>query len=171
MFVGKARAEYRGAMIRFIFSLAVLAVLAPLPAQAAKPKHCITDPELRAEQAVRHGIFLREAGQRCNDYNPGTAKQWKDFDGRFASQLSGQTAKRAKFFQREFPDSWKNMMTYYDGRLVTYNRNFPLTRAYCGMIEELLQENLTGGWGAFTTQAKLTQDESRLEYKLCSPPR
>ena len=158
-------------MKQLLFLTVLVVVLSAPGAEAAKPKHCVTDRELLAEQAVRHGIFLREAGTRCDDYNPGTYKLWKDFDAQFGSKLLGQTNNRLKFFQREFPDDWKRLMNYFDGRQVTYFRNFPLTLAYCDMVEELLQNNQKGGWGSFVKQAKLAQDESRMDYKLCTPPR
>jgi hypothetical protein len=133
----------------------------------AKPKQCLMPAEITAEQTVRHGIFLREAARRCQEdgYVTGTWKKWQTFDQRFGNNLKSATSTRTRAYQREFPNASKAELTQADGKIVTYYRHYPLTRAYCEDVDELLGE-LTG-FGAFTSQAKLLQDEVRMAYKVC----
>jgi hypothetical protein len=152
----------------FSFLVLALAVLLPVGADAqVKFKRCLTAAEVQVEQLVRHGVFLREAGNRCEDYVKGTAKKWRDFDQRFGARLKSQTDKRAKLFVREFKQDALKVRTYFDGRLVTYFRNVPLTSAYCTNADEMLDEITKGGWGAFGNQAKVVQNEVLLDYKSC----
>lgn len=156
--------------MRSLFRLVLAAVLAAAPGGAwaqVKFKRCLSPTEIQVEQLVRHGVFLRESAGRCNEVTPGSAKTWRDFDQRFGPRLKLQTDKRAKLFQREFRDNALKVRTYFDGRLVTYHRNVPITTAYCENVEELLTEVTKGGWGAFTTQAKTVQNEVLLDYKAC----
>ncbi|MBC7952007.1 MAG: hypothetical protein H7Z12_09360 [Rhodospirillaceae bacterium] len=137
-------------------------------AQLVKFKRCLNTGELQVEQLVRHGVFMREAARRCNEYIPGMGKKWIDFDQKFGARLKQQTDRRAKLFLREFKDDALKVRTYFDGRLVTYHRNTPMTVAYCENIDEKMDELSKRGWGAFTAQAKVLQNEVLLDYKACS---
>jgi len=151
--------------------LALLAALLPAagPALAqAKVKRCLSQAEVLTEQLVRHGIFLREAGTRCDEYKAGTAKLWKEFDGKFGQRFAQQTAKRKKLFDREFKTKATEVMTYFDGRLVTYYRHYPLSIAYCENVDKLLKDAGKKGWGGFTAQAQTIQNEVMLDYKVCN---
>lgn len=147
----------------------VAAVLVLLAVPATARTRCFTEAEVLAEQLVRHGVLLREASGRCDEYLPGSAKLWTDFNQSFGPRLLQQTERRRKVFQREFANDWTRVMTYFDGRLVTYHRHYPLTLAYCTMINELLDENGKRGWKSFVEQAKTTQNEVLLDYKTCPP--
>jgi hypothetical protein len=161
------RLGHNGAMRAAACLAVVIACAVPLPA-AAKPKGCLTAGEMVTEQLVRHGVFLREASRLCDDTDPGAAKLWKDFDTTFDAQLSAQTARRKTVFQREFPKTSLQMMTYFDGRMVTnYRYNHPTNGPFCKDVMTLLQKNQRGGWGSFTRQAKVIQDNVRLDFKLC----
>ena len=157
--------------MRFL-SVAVLAAVAlsvPVGALAqVKFKRCLSSAEIQTEQLVRHGVFLREAGNRCDEMLPGTAAKWKKFDERFGPRLKSQTDRRAKMFTREFKKDALKVRTYFDGRLVTYHRNVPLTTAYCTQANKMLDEVNRRGWGGFTEQAKVVQNEVLLDYKACS---
>lgn len=133
-----------------------------------KFKRCLSLAELQGEQMVRHGIFLRESARRCNEITPGSGKLWLDFDKNFGARLKQQTDKRAKLFTREFKADALKVRTYFDGRLVTYHRNIPLTSAYCEHIDDMLTDLSTGGWGAFSSQSKVLANEVLLDYKACS---
>lgn len=154
--------------MRPAFLLLVYAVLclSPLSA-AAKPKGCLSKAEMQTEQIVRHGVFLREASNLCDDRVPGTRQMWKDFDSTFAPQLSAQTARRVTIFKREFPQTWLQMMTYFDGRMVTFYRNKSTNLQFCNDVSKLLKKNQRGGWGSFTRQAKVLQDNVRLDFNDC----
>ncbi|HTH17673.1 MAG TPA: hypothetical protein VL974_13535 [Magnetospirillum sp.] len=150
--------------------IVVLAMLMALPQMAwgqVTFKRCLTDGEVMVEQLVRHGVFLREAGNRCEEWVQGTSKKWRAIDQRFGPRLKKQTDARAKLFAREFKEDALKVRTYFDGRLVTYFRNVPLTQAYCTHADEMLDDITKGGWGAFTTQAKIVQNEVLLDYKKC----
>ncbi len=144
-------------------------VLCVLPvAAAAKPRGCLTEAEMVTEQLVRHGVFLREASRLCEDRTPGSAKLWQDFDTTFDTQLSAQTARRITVFKREFPKTWLQMMTYFDGRMVTnYRYDHPTNGPFCKDVMTLLQKNKRGGWATFSLQAKVIQDNVRLDFQLC----
>lgn len=150
-------------------ALAVLLLLCASPVLAqTKFKRCLSDTEKKTEQMVRHGIFLREGGNRCDaDYNPGTAKMWKDFDAKFGRNLAQQTARRKKVFDREFKDKSLEVMTYFDGRLVTYYRHYPLSTSYCGHVDKLLKEITKRGWGAFVQQSAIVQADVIYDMKIC----
>lgn len=155
--------------IRFRVLLAVLMVAPPIAPAVAQVKftRCLTQAEVLTEQLVRHGVFLREAGRRCDEYNPGTAILWKEFDTKFGERFKRQTDKRKRLFQKQFKDKATQVITYFDGRLVTYHRHYPLTGAYCGNVDKLLKDAAKRGWGAFTNQAKTVQNEVLLDYKVC----
>lgn len=150
-----------------VAALLAVAVLSPAAAQRAKPKRCLSEAEVLTEQLVRHGIFLREAGNRCDEWVPGTRQKWLDFDAKYGSRMLKQTERRIKFFQREFKDEAVKVMTFFDGRLVTYHRYYPSSQAYCTNVDKLLTEAVKRGWGGFTTQAKTVQNEVHLDYKVC----
>lgn len=155
-------------MFRLVLSLLLVAGLAaPAWAQAKKPKRCLTVAEMTTEQIVRHGVFLRELGTRCEEFTPGTKKLWTDFDTNFAARLKALTDKRKLVYQREFKDDWVKVMTYFDGRLVTHHRHVPLTRGTCDNVQERLQEVTKKGWKGFTEQAKILQNEVHQDYKIC----
>lgn len=157
--------------MRRVIALAVLAafVTVTVPPARAQPKvkRCLSPADQKTEQIIRHGIFLREGSRNCNEMKPGLAKQWTDFDTKFAKNLSGQTAKRAKLFQREFKDKATEVMTYFDGRLVTYYRYYPITVSYCEHVGELLTELGKRGWGGFVKQSEATENDVRTDLKLC----
>lgn len=157
-------------LFRVIFAAAIACAAWPVgaDAQVVKFKRCLSTTEMQVEQLVRHGVFMREAARRCNEYIPGTAKKWTDFDQRFGTRLKQQTDRRAKLFQREFKDDALKVRTYFDGRLVTYHRNFPMTTAYCENIDDKLDEVTKRGWAGFSSQAKVLQNEVLLDYKACS---
>lgn len=134
----------------------------------AKPKGCLLAREMVVEQLVCHGVFLREAAARCDPVVRGTWALWRDFDTANGTRLRAQTDTRIKVFKREFPNDWKNVITYFDGRLVTYHRNFPLTQAYCEQVHGLLDDNRKRGWNNFTKQAKTIQEQVSLDYKVCT---
>lgn len=153
--------------IVFVLGVAALAS-APAAAQTrAKPPRCLTEADVRTEQFVRHGVFLREAGNRCEEWVPGTRRKWLDFDGRFGTRLRQQTDRRIKMFQKAFREDAVKVMTYFDGRLVTYYRHYPLSEGYCRDVDALLTEVTKRGWGAFTAQAETVQNEVVLDYKVC----
>ncbi|MBC7907716.1 MAG: hypothetical protein H7Y60_13370 [Rhodospirillaceae bacterium] len=137
-------------------------------AQAVKFKRCLNTAELQVEQLVRHGVYMREAARRCTEYKPGTDNKWKDFDQKFGVRLKQQTDRRAKLFAREFKDNALKVRTYFDGRLVTYHRNFPISIHYCENIDDNLDEVLKRGWGGFTQQAKVLENEVLQDYKACA---
>lgn len=148
--------------------LLVVGLSLPALAQSrGKPKRCLSPAEVTTEQIVRHGIFLREASGRCEEFTSGTWKLWKDFDTTFADRLKGQTDKRKQVYQREFKDNWVKVMTYFDGRLVTYHRHAPVTHGTCVNVQEMLQEITKKGWNGFAKQAKVVQNEVHLDYKVC----
>lgn len=148
--------------------LAALLILAPAAAPAqVKFNRCLSEAEVVTEQLVRHGIFLREAGNRCDEMTPGTAKAWKAFDAQFGERFRQQTDKRKKLFAKQFKDKPDQVRTYFDGRLVTYHRHYPLTQAYCTNVDKLLKDATKRGWKGFTDQAKTVQNEVLLDYKTC----
>lgn len=153
-----------------VFRAFAILVLAAAPFEATaqvKFKRCLSDTEVQTEQLVRHGVFLRESANRCDEMLPGTAKKWKAFDERFGPRLKQQTDRRAKLFLREFKADALKVRTYFDGRLVTYHRNVPLTVAYCTQSNKLLDEVNKRGWNSFAEQAKVIQNEVLADYKAC----
>jgi len=156
--------------MRNLVSLTVALMLLAAPAAAqVKFKRCLTEGEVKVEKLVRHGIFLREGGNRCDEYyNPGTAKMWRDFDSKFGTRLAQQTARRKKVFEREFKDNPVEVMTYFDGRLVTYYRYYPLSVAYCGHVDKLLKEVSKSGWGAFAKQSEIVQADVIHDMRVCN---
>lgn len=142
-----------------------------LPAAGAwaqvKFKRCLSQSEVKVEQVIRHGIFLRESSARCDEMLPGSSTLWTDFDQRFGPRLKQQTDRRIKLFDREFKADALKVRTYFDGRLVTYHRNRPLTVAYCTNVKDMLTDITKGGWGRFVKQAEVVQNEVYLDYKIC----
>ena len=153
-------------MRRIVLALAVLVLATPAWAQV-KVKRCLNKNQLLTEQIVRHGVFLREGGRRCDEYKSGTAKMWTDFDTRFGARLARETDKRKKFFAKEFKAKAEEVTTYFDGRMVTYARHIPLGIAYCEGIHTLLTDANKKGWGEFSKQASVIQNEVMLDYKIC----
>lgn len=153
-------------VLRLALAVAVLA--APTAALAqVKMKRCLSPAEIQVEGMVRQGIFLREAANRCDSMVPGTAKKWKAFDQKFGARLKQQTDKRAKLFAREFKKDELKVRTYFDGRLVTYHRNVPLTTAYCTNANKQLDDVTKRGWNALAEQSKVLRDEIIMDYKSC----
>lgn len=156
--------------MRSVSRLVLVAMLLAEPTAAlaqAKFKRCLSDSEVQVEQLVRHGIFLRESANRCEEMLPNSAKKWKAFDQRFGARLKQQTDKRVKLFAREFKQDALKVRTYFDGRLVTYHRNVPLTVAYCTQANKMLDDVTKRGWAGFAEQAKVVQNEVHLDYKIC----
>ena len=152
-------------MMRTMLTLIlVLALAAPAD---AKPKGCFTRAEISSDQIVRHGVYLREAADRCNDYEPGSWKVWKDLDDKFGVRFRSERSRRESAFKREFPDSWKQNVTTFDAKLVTFDRNLPYNDAFCADIKELLDNAQKKGWGEFTKQSKKIRDQARMEFKPC----
>lgn len=153
-------------LLAIVAAAALLA--APVAGFAAKPKRCLVEGEVRAEQDVRHGVFLREASARCEgQYVTGTKKLWAEFIAKAGDKLGKANDKRAKVYQREFPDDWKHQLTIADGRIVTYHRHYPLTGAYCKNVERLIGDAARKGYAAFAKQAATVQNEVISEYKTC----
>ncbi len=147
--------------------LLAFAVLSPSPA-AAKPKHCFSAPEISAEREVRHGIYLREASQRCDgQYLKGSNAIWQKFEAANGTKFKSAVDRRKKAWSREFPDDWQYKINHADGRLVTYARNLPRTQGFCANIDDLLKEVDKRGYGGFSAQAKLLQNEVIDDYKVC----
>lgn len=150
------------------FAVVTALTVVPAGAWAQTPfKRCLTSSEVQVEQLVRHGVFLRDSSNRCDEMTPGVDKMWKDFDTNFGVRLKQQTDRRARMFDREFKGDALKVRTYFDGRLVTYFRNRPLTVAYCTNVKTLLTDVGKGGWGTFSRQAKIVQNEVYLDYKTC----
>lgn len=150
--------------------LAAAMLLAPALAQAqqGKPRRCLMPPEVRAEQDVRHGIFLREATSRCDDkgLTTGLRAKWDAFEKQNAPRFQRAMDKRNKAFQREYGKEWQRIITYADGRLVTYHRHFPVTPGHCENISRLMK-SLALGWQVFGEQAATVQNEVIEDYKVC----
>ncbi|MDO8607987.1 MAG: hypothetical protein Q7R40_15745 [Phaeospirillum sp.] len=152
----------------FIIVLAAAITLSAVPAAAAKPKRCFSVPEIAAEREIRHGIYLREAALRCNGlYTKGSYEMWQKFESANGPKFKTANDKRKKAWQREFPDDWQHKINHADGRLVTYARNLPRTQGFCDNIEEMLQEVTQRGYGGFSAQAKMLQNEVIADYKVC----
>ncbi|CAA7626855.1 conserved exported hypothetical protein [Candidatus Terasakiella magnetica] len=148
--------------------LPILMLLGATSAQAAKPKKCLSLPEITAEREIRHGIFMRESSNRCDGrFLRGSAQMWQKFEQANGTKLRAANGKRLKAWEREFPTDWRYKINYADGRLVTYDRNIPLTAGFCENVEELLQEVDKRGYAAFSAQAKLLQNEVVEDYKVC----
>jgi hypothetical protein len=156
--------------MRRVLTLGLVVALLAAPAWA-KPKGCLSEREMKNDQLVRHGVFLREASRRCEFYAPGSAKLWVDFEAANAQRLQRETQMRARIFEREYPDDVKMAAAVFDGRLVTFHRNVPVTPAFCENVKGLLEENAKRGWGGFTKQSKTAHDAVFLDFKACSPSR
>ncbi|TAN74091.1 MAG: hypothetical protein EPN20_02860 [Magnetospirillum sp.] len=155
-------------MRRSIPLLLVVMALLPIDDAAAKPKHCFSLPEITAEREIRHGIYLREAAQRCNgQYITGSYDMWQKFEAANGVKFKAANEKRRKAWAREFPDDWQYKINHADGRLVTYARNIPRTQGFCDNIDDLLHEVDKRGYGGFSGQAKRLQNEVTADYKVC----
>ena len=151
-------------MIRALILLMVLFGAAPA---GAKPKGCLTKAEVASDLIIRHGVFLREASDRCSAYEPGALPQWKQFEQSFGPRFKAERTRRENAFKREFPKTWLQVVTTFDAKMVTFDRNIPITDAFCADIQSLLDDNKKGGWGSVVKQSKVIRDESRMELKPC----
>lgn len=152
----------------FRAAIVLALVLSPAVALAAKPKKCFSTAEIKAEQEVRQGIFLREAANRCNErLLPGARDRWQKIEGANGAKFRSAVDRRQKAWQREFPDEWKYQINYADGRLVTYARNIPLTEGFCDNIDDLLQTIEKRGFAAFTKLSKVVRNQVTDDYKVC----
>lgn len=148
--------------------LAMLCAIAP-EQSLAKPRGCFTKAEQAAEWQVRHGLRLREGGIACDGspWDAGTKPLWESVDKQFGPQFKQQTDIRAAAFQREFEGDAENKLTRWNGRIVFYFRNYPLSATYCSSIKTMLSDMLAKGWRVFTRQAYYARDEIRMTYKPC----
>ena len=151
-------------MKRYIAFLMVVSLTAPA---FAKPKGCLTKAEIGSDLIVRHGVFLRETSDLCNSYQPGIKDEWKEFDQSFGPRLKGERDKRERAFKREFPDTWLRVITTFDAKMVTYDRNIWFTETFCSDVKDLLDDNKKKGWGSFVTQSKVIRDMQKMEFKPC----
>jgi len=148
------------------FWIAILLAALAFPAWA-KPKGCFSKSEISSDLIIRHGVFLREASDRCNDYQPGSKGVWKQFYDSFGARFKSERDRRENAFKREFPETWKRAVTTFDARMVTFDRNLPYTDAFCQDVRDLLDDNQKKGWGSFVKQSKIVRDESTLDFKPC----
>ncbi|WP_096700579.1 hypothetical protein [Magnetospirillum sp. 15-1] len=149
-------------------AILVAAVLIPAAALAAAPKKCFSQAEIKSEQEVRQGIFLREAANRCNErLLPGARDRWQKIEGANGAKFRSAVDRRQKAWQREFPDDWKYQINYADGRLVTYARNISLTEGFCDNIDDLLQTIEKRGFAAFSKLSKVVRNQVTDDYKVC----
>lgn len=154
-------------MLRPALVLALTLTLLPALAHAA-PKNCFATGEIKAEQEVRQGIFLREAANRCSErLLPGARDRWQKIEATNGQRFRNAVDKRRRAWGREFPDDWQYKLNYADGRLVTYARNIPLTEGFCDNIDELLQSIERRGYGAFSSLAKVVRNQVTDDYKVC----
>ena len=143
-------------------------LLIPTAIQAAAPKKCFSLPEIKAEQEVRQGIFLREASNRCNErLLPGARDRWQKVETANGTKFRSSVDKRQKAWAREFPDDWKYQINYADGRLVTYARNISLTEGFCDNIDEILKAIEKKGFAAFSKLSKVVRNQVTDDYKVC----
>lgn len=147
---------------------ALVAALLTLAATAAeaKVKGCFSDAEHKAEWDIRQGLRMREAASRCATVVPGIDKKWEQVDQKLGSRFKSATDRRAKAFAREFPDK-PQVAEWWDGRIVTYFRNYPANKPWCEEMAKQMDEALGKGWTAVQSQSKLNKDEVRNDYKLC----
>ena len=148
-------------------TLIALLILGTVNSAEAKPRGCLTKAEMSSDLLVRHGVFLREGADRCNERQPGGKDLWKQFDQTFGQRLRAERDRRERGFKREFPDTWLRVVTTFDARMVTFDRNLPFTDAFCEEVKSMLDDNKKKGWGSFITQSKIVRDESRMDFKPC----
>jgi hypothetical protein len=155
-------------MTRLAFGLALLAMMVPPPA-FAKPKGCFTATEESAEQMVRQGLRLREGARGCDSepWDAGTLPLWQQIDQQYGPQFAHQTEIRKNAFVREFSNDAENKLSEWDGRIVIYFRNYPLSDLYCGQIKSMMAAIQKGGWPAFTKQAGRSGDVVKMNYNPC----
>ena len=149
--------------------LILAASILAAPSAWAKPKGCLGAREETAEQVVRHGVRLREGAQRCEalGFATGAAERWRALDAQLGEQFAAQVAVRAKAFDREFGELAEQELRNWDGRIVGYFRNRPLSQIYCGGIQTMLTEAGAKGWVGFKKQALRERGEVRMTYRIC----
>jgi hypothetical protein len=152
----------------FIFFLIISLLPVPVLAQAA-PRGCFTKAEETAEQIVREGLRLREGAKGCAEapWRQQTLSLWNSLDQRLGPQFAAQTLIRQKAFQREFSDDADNRLQMWNGRIVFYFRNYPLSEVYCAGIKDMLEQMLKKGWGALKSKAGKGADEVKMDYRPC----
>lgn len=153
---------------RFLVGIAVMLLLWPELAWS-KPRGCFTKAEQNAEQMVRHGLHLREGANGCDGqpWNTGTEPIWQQINTQLGAQFAQQTQIRAAAFDREFEKDADNKLSVWNGRIVMYFRNYPLSAVYCGELKKQLDAVQKGGWGVFARQAGKAVDVIRMDYRLC----
>ncbi len=156
------------AMYRLLALLLICCFLAA-PASAQKARECFSKAEETAEQNVREGLRLREGALGCDGqpWNAGTRALWEDIDRQFGPRFAAQTKVRERAFQREFADDADNRLGMWNGRIVMYFRNYPLSNLYCRDIRAMLLEMQKRGWGYFTVQAAKARDVVKMDYRPC----
>ena len=156
--------------MRLTSILCLLALLIPdcAFAQGAVRK-CFTRPERQAEQMVREGLRLREGAAGCDrpPFYAQTWPLWEDINRTFGQRFAQQTQVRQRAFQREFGKTTENRLMMWDGRIVTYYRNYPLSPLYCSSLHDMLQSMQRKGWTVFTKWAKASADEVEMDYEPC----
>ncbi|PKU22882.1 hypothetical protein [Telmatospirillum siberiense] len=153
-----------------ILSLVLLISFLPGFAQAQRaPRGCFSAAEEKAEQIVRLGLRLREGARGCDGqpWNMHTQSLWDDIDQRFGARFAAQTNARKTAFQREFSDDADNRLEAWNGRIVFYFRNYPLSEVYCSGIKDMLEQVQKKGWAIVMRNATKGADEVRMDYRLC----
>jgi len=143
--------------------------LAP-PFQAdAKPRGCFTKAEQTAEEVVRYGLRLREGGRGCDGepWNAGTLPLWEAVDKQFGDQFRQQTDTRRKAFEREFENDAENKLSQWNGRIVFYYRNYPLSQVYCATLKKDLAALPNKPWSNFVKRALIAHNDVRMTYQPC----
>lgn len=156
-----------------MYARAVILVLVPMllfaaPSPAA-PMGCLTDREAQAEQAVRHGVRLREGAWRCEalGFTTDTIAAWQAADAVLGQRFAAQTELRRRAFVREFEKRSETELARWNGRILGHFRHRPLGEAYCQRLAGQLQEAARGGWRAFQAQAGRERPEVAMDHKLC----
>ena len=155
----------------FLAGVALMAAPGTTGAAGPKPRSCFSPAEEVAELDVRQGIRLREGAAGCTarPFQMPLQPIWDEIDKNYGPLFANQTRIRHAAFVREFADNADNKEGEWNGRIVTYFRNYPLTDQYCTSIQKQLQAVQKGGWGAFTKQAAKSGDVVRMIYKSCPP--
>jgi hypothetical protein len=138
--------------------------------KAGKPRECFTKPEHEAEQQVRQGIRLREWSAICDiePFKAGTWPLWSKIDNKFGKDFAKVTESRAKAFEREFPETWKQQIEVWNGRIVLHWRNRSLLPRNCTELKKQLEQIDKKGFSAFKAIAAKTKPEVRMDYKICN---
>ncbi len=155
-------------MRRFVALMLAPVLMLAAPA-AAQPQGCLTAREAQAEQAVRHGVRLREGAWRCEalGFATGSIAAWRAAEAVLGQRFAGQTEVRRRAFVREFENGAAAELARWDGRIVSYFRHRPLGEAYCQRLADKLHETARGGWRAFQTQAARERPEIEMDHRLC----